>query len=88
LPGLAAAGGNQYLSCPPAIARALDRKLQALLGYAMGSYALGYYTPPLPPGQGPEVTPPQVALGADAAGWDDDLRTAINQRLRAAAAAD
>jgi len=79
---------NQYLSCPPAIARTLDRKLQALLGYAMGSYALGYYTPPLPPGQGPEVAPPQVALGADAAGWDDDLRTAINQRLRAAAAAD
>ena len=78
---------NQYLSCPPAIARTLDRKLQGLLGYAMGSYALGYYTPPLPPGVGPEVAPPQVALGeAAAAGWGDDLRAAINAREAAKAA--
>lgn len=54
---------NQYLSCPPEIARTLDPELQALIGYSMGSYALGYYTPPLPPGQGPEVVPPQFALG-------------------------
>lgn len=59
---------NQYLSCPPEVARDLDPALQALLGYAMGSYALGYYTPPLPPGAGPEVVPPQHALGGDAAG--------------------
>jgi len=73
---------NQYLSCPPEIARGLDKKLQALLGYAMGSYALGYYTPPLPPGAGPEVAPPQVALGSDAVGWGEDLRAAINARER------
>jgi len=54
---------NQYLSCPPAIARSLDPALQAVLGYAMGSYALGYFTPPLPPGEGPEVVSPQWALG-------------------------
>ncbi|OYQ24720.1 phytanoyl-CoA dioxygenase [Sandarakinorhabdus cyanobacteriorum] len=54
---------NQYLSCPPAIARTLDPALQAVLGYAMGSYALGYFTPPLPPGQGPEVVSPQWVLG-------------------------
>lgn len=54
---------NQYLSCPPAIARSLDPALQAVLGYAMGSYALGYFTPPLPPGQGPEVVSPQWVLG-------------------------
>lgn len=59
---------NQYLSCPPEIARTLDPELQALIGYAMGSYALGYYTPPLPPGQGPEVVPPEFALGAAADG--------------------
>ncbi|MES2894987.1 MAG: phytanoyl-CoA dioxygenase family protein [Pseudomonadota bacterium] len=53
---------NQYLSCPPEIARSLDPDLQALLGYAMGSYALGYFTPPLPPGEGPEVAPPELAL--------------------------
>ena len=81
---------NQYLSCPPEIARTLDKKLQALLGYAMGSYALGYYTPPLPPGVGPEVAPPQVALGEKAAGWGEDLLAAVNERakvLREAAAA-
>lgn len=56
---------NQYLSCPPEIARTLDPELQALLGYAMGSYALGYFTPPLPPGEGPEVAPPEFALGGE-----------------------
>ena len=76
---------NQYLSCPPHIARGLDPRLQALLGYAMGSYALGYYTPPLPPGVGPEIAPPQVALGSDAAGWGEDLRVAINEREKAKA---
>ena len=54
---------NQYLSCPPEIARDLTPELQALIGYSMGSYALGYYTPPLPAGQGPEVVPPEFALG-------------------------
>ena len=73
---------NQYLSCPPEIARTLDKKLQALLGYAMGSYALGYYTPPLPPGAGPEVAPPQVALGEKAAGWGEDLLAAVNSRAK------
>ncbi|KPF66926.1 phytanoyl-CoA dioxygenase [alpha proteobacterium AAP81b] len=57
---------NQYLSCPPDIARTLSPALQGLIGYAMGSYALGYYTPPLPPGAGPEVVPPDFALGGDA----------------------
>ena len=76
---------NQYLSCPPAIARRLDPKLQALLGYAMGSYALGYYSPPLPPGEAPEVVPPQFALGeSPAAGWGAELLEAVNERARAA----
>jgi hypothetical protein len=75
---------NQYLSCPPAIARTLDPELQALLGYAMGSYALGYFTPPLPPGEGPEVVPPQFALGDKIApNWGSELLEAINDRERA-----
>jgi len=79
---------NQYLSCPPSIARTLDPRLQALLGYRMGSYALGYYTPPLPPGAGPEAVAPEYALGADAAGWDggQDLLGALNARQKAKAA--
>jgi hypothetical protein len=76
---------NQYLSCPPSIARTLDRKLQALLGYAMGSYALGYYTPPLPPGVGPEAAPPQVALGEAAAGWGVEFRAAVAGRAEGGA---
>lgn len=54
---------NQYLSCPPEIARTLPEELQAMIGYSMGSYALGYYTPPLPAGEGPEVVPPEYVLG-------------------------
>ena len=72
---------NQYLSCPPEIARTLEPKLQKLLGYAMGSYALGYFTPPLPPGEGPEVVPPQVALG-HAPAPRDDMLAEIEERLR------
>jgi ectoine hydroxylase-related dioxygenase (phytanoyl-CoA dioxygenase family) len=54
---------NQYLSCPPEIAKTLDPELQELIGYSMGGYALGYYTPPLAPGEGPELTGPEFALG-------------------------
>jgi len=56
---------NQYLSCPPEIARTLAPDLQKLIGYSMGSYALGYFTPPLPAGEGPEVVPPEYVLGHD-----------------------
>lgn len=54
---------NQYLSCPPEIAKEFDRSLQELAGYAMGQYALGYYSPPGAPGEQPEIAPPQYALG-------------------------
>lgn len=54
---------NMYLSCPPDAARGLDPELAAMMGYAMSNYALGYYTPPLPPGEGPETVPPEWALG-------------------------
>lgn len=33
---------NQYLSCPPEIARTLPEPLLRLMGYARGAYALGY----------------------------------------------
>jgi ectoine hydroxylase-related dioxygenase (phytanoyl-CoA dioxygenase family) len=74
---------NQYLSCPPHIAQTLDPKLQTLLGYAMGSYALGYFSPPLPPGEGPEGVPPQFALGEKVQpGWDDGLYDQVTERLK------
>ncbi len=59
---------NQYLSVPPDVARTLDPELAKLLGYTMGRYALGYYTPPLPPGAGPEIVPPEFALTGEGAG--------------------
>jgi ectoine hydroxylase-related dioxygenase (phytanoyl-CoA dioxygenase family) len=34
---------NQYLAVPPAIARQLPEKLQKLIGYSLGGYALGYF---------------------------------------------
>ncbi|MEQ8858684.1 MAG: phytanoyl-CoA dioxygenase family protein [Pseudomonadales bacterium] len=63
---------NQYLSCPPEIARTLPRELQDLLGYTLGSYALGYYTPPLPPGEGPEIVGPEYAVGGSGGGQFGD----------------
>lgn len=60
---------NQYLSCPPEIARHFSPQLQELIGYAMGSYSLGYFTPPLGPGEGPEVVPPQWLFGSEAAAY-------------------
>jgi hypothetical protein len=54
---------NQYLSCPPELARTLSPQMQALLGYSMSGYALGYYTPPLAPGEGPGIVPPEYAVG-------------------------
>lgn len=51
---------NQYLSCPPAIAKDLDPKLQALLGYAVGGPSMGYFTPPLPAGE--DLSAPQRAM--------------------------
>ncbi|TNF83184.1 MAG: phytanoyl-CoA dioxygenase family protein [Gammaproteobacteria bacterium] len=57
---------NQFLSCPPEIAKELEPGLQDLLGYTQGSYALGYYTPPLPPGEGPEIVGPEHAVGRKA----------------------
>lgn len=54
---------NQYLSCPPEIARTLSPELQELLGYSMGSYALGYFSAGEPPHGMPDILPPEMVLG-------------------------
>ncbi len=55
---------NQFLSCPPEIARTLPVDLQELLGYTMGNYALGYYSSPTAlEGDLPDTLPPELALG-------------------------
>ena len=37
---------NQYLSCPPHIAKDLTPELRALMGYSKGGYVLGFYSDP------------------------------------------
>ena len=59
---------NQYLTCPPEMAKDLSPDLQALAGYAMGQYALGYFTPHGTPGEAPELVPPEYALGVASEG--------------------
>ena len=54
---------NQYLSCPPAIARELAPELQELLGYTQGNYALGYYSDPNTTYEESDLLPPEMALG-------------------------
>lgn len=56
---------NQYLSTPPDLAKNLNPKLQKLIGYSMGQYALGYFTPPGKPGENPEIRSPEYALGKE-----------------------
>ena len=53
---------NQYLSCPPRIARTLEPDLQELLGYTMGNYALGYFSD-TDATEHTGILPPEAALG-------------------------
>jgi len=53
---------NQYLSCPPEVAREFSPEMQDMLGYTMGQYAMGYYTPPSAPGKEPECVTPAYAV--------------------------
>jgi hypothetical protein len=54
---------NQFLSCPPHIAKDLEPELTDLLGYTMGNYALGYYSHPEMVDGLPDTLPPEVAIG-------------------------
>ncbi len=54
---------NQFLSCPPNIAKDLEPELTDLLGYTMGNYALGYYSHPEMIDGLPDTLPPELALG-------------------------
>lgn len=54
---------NQYLSCPPHIAKDLDPELQDLLGYTQGNYALGYYSDPENQHDNLDTLPPEMAVG-------------------------
>lgn len=53
---------NQYLSCPPDVARTLPPEVTRLIGYDMGRYALGYFSPPAAPGETLEMVNPEFIL--------------------------
>ena len=65
---------NQYLSCPPEIARELDPKLQELLGYTIGNGSLGYFSPAVPASGHPDTLPPELALGRGMAGDHEEQK--------------
>ena len=71
---------NQYLSCPPEIAREFSEELQDMLGYTLGQYAMGYFTPPSEPGEQPECVSPAFAVREVGPGTlgGEDLRSALN----------
>jgi ectoine hydroxylase-related dioxygenase (phytanoyl-CoA dioxygenase family) len=54
---------NNYLSCPPDIAKDLEPGLQELLGYTMGNYALGYYSDPHDMSATTDIMAPEFVLG-------------------------
>lgn len=65
---------NQYLSCPPEVARHLPPHVQRLAGYALGAFALGYVD---------DVRDPAVLLGASSPsssfGGADSLAPNVNR---------
>ncbi|TPG36726.1 phytanoyl-CoA dioxygenase family protein [Mycolicibacterium hodleri] len=67
---------NQYLACPPDVAKNLDDDMLRLIGYQQGAYAMGYYR---------DVEDPIIAVRGD--GYSDkpgaDV-SAINPRAKAA----
>ena len=64
---------NNYLSCPPDIAKDLDPALQEMLGYTMGNYALGYYSDPHAVGPQSDIRAPEHALGRAPSGSENLL---------------
>ncbi|WOE75272.1 phytanoyl-CoA dioxygenase family protein [Alterisphingorhabdus coralli] len=51
---------NQYLSCPPEIAKELKPELRDLIGYSQGGPILGFYSTPGEPGTGHELADPRM----------------------------
>lgn len=51
---------NQYLSCPPEIAKHFSPELRALMGYTLGGPILGFYSTPGQLGKGVELASPET----------------------------
>lgn len=70
---------NQYLSCPPDIAKDFDQDLTDLIGYSFGNYSLGFYTDPKKTGGDSDIVPPEMALGR----WPQDLPAMVQTEAAA-----
>ena len=56
---------NQYLSCPPSIAKDLKPELRDLMGYSQGGYVLGFFTDPTDTEGKFESVSPKKLFGED-----------------------
>ena len=56
---------NQYLSCPPDIAKDFSPELRSLIGYSKGGYILGFYTDPYDKNGNMESVSPEKMFGKD-----------------------
>ena len=50
---------NQYLSCPPEIAKNISSEIRSLIGYSKGGYVLGFYSDPQDKSAGYESVSPE-----------------------------
>ena len=68
---------NQYLSCPPSIAKELEPELRDLMGYSQGGYVLGFFTDPTDTEGKFESVSPKKLFGEDV----DPFKIASSEEL-------
>jgi hypothetical protein len=66
---------NQYLSCPPEVAKDFSPELRSLIGYSKGGFVLGFYTDPNDRQGTMDSVSPEKMFGADR----DDFSTLPSQ---------
>lgn len=69
---------NQFLACPPDVARTLDDDLLRMMGYQQGAFALGYVGDQLDPLAALRGTDDKTRLISDFADTSDDYRTFVD----------
>ena len=67
---------NQYLSCPPEIAKDFRPELRSLIGYSKGGFVLGFYTDPNDHKGTMDSVSPEKLFGGD----KDDFSTLPSQK--------
>ena len=73
---------NQYLACPPDIARTLDDELLRMMGYQQGAFALGYVGDQQDPLSLLRGEHRKVKVIADVEQRNDDIRTFVDDLTR------